>query len=174
MGDWATVTVDELHVRAGAGEEQASTQSLVRGAVLTVADGPQVVDGANWYRVASLGGAAGWVSSGWIADPYLETILNDPVLIRCGEVANPVFDMVDGAPVPREVAASRRLRRPEQQARRESTLAAIELARGIRAEVCVTAQVGADGLPVLRSEPTGHGLWPRGGRWAGLLAAASG
>ena len=35
------------------------------------------------------------MSSGWIRDPFLETILNDPTLIRCGEVANPVFDMVD-------------------------------------------------------------------------------
>ena len=152
MGDWATVTVDELQVRAGAGENQASTYRLVRGAVMTVSEGPQVVNGANWYRIASLGGVTGWVTSGWVADPYLETILNDPVLIRCGEVANPVFDMVDGAPVAREVVRVGDFAVPSNKLD-VTTLAAIELARGIRAEVCVTAQVGSDGLPVLRSEP---------------------
>ena len=152
VGDWATVTVNELHVRAGAGAHQASTYRLIRGAVLTVAEGPQVVDGGNWYRVASLGGATGWVSSGWIRDPFLETILNDPTLIRCGEVANPVFDMVDGVPQAREVLRIGDFAMPANKLD-EITLASIELARGIRAEVCVTAQVGSDGLPFLRSEP---------------------
>jgi len=152
VGDWATVTAAELEVRAGAGEDQDSTYTLVRGAVLTVAEGPQTVDGANWYRVASLGGASGWVPSGWIANPSLETILNDPVLIRCGEVADPVFDIVDGAPVPREVLRVGDFAVPSNKLNTE-TLATIELARGIRAEVCVTAQVGANGLPTLSSEP---------------------
>jgi hypothetical protein len=152
MGDWATVTVGELQVRAGAGANEASTYRLVRGAVMTVSEGPQVVNGANWYRIASLGGVTGWVTSGWVADPYLETILNDPVLIRCGEVANPVFDMVDGAPVAREVVRVGDFAVPSNKLD-VSTLAAIELARGIRAEVCVTAQVGSNGLPALRSEP---------------------
>lgn len=152
IGDWATVTVDELQVHAGAGEDQASTYRLVDGAVMTVAEGPQVVNGGNWYRIASLGGVTGWVTSGWVADPYLETILNDPVLIRCGEVANPVFDMVEGVPVPREVVRVGDFAVPSGKLD-ETTLAAIELARGIRAEVCVTARVGSDGLPVLRSEP---------------------
>jgi hypothetical protein len=152
VGDWATVTVAELDVRAGAGEKQASNYRLIRGSVLTVAEGPQVVNGGNWYRVASLGGATGWVTSGWVADPYLETILNDPVLIRCGEVANPVFDMVNGVPEPREVLRVGDFAVPAHKLH-ESALAAIELARGIRAEVCVTAQVGSDGLPLLRSEP---------------------
>ena len=40
VGDWATVTVDELHVRAAAGAQQASSYELIRGAVLTVAEGP--------------------------------------------------------------------------------------------------------------------------------------
>jgi hypothetical protein len=152
IGDWATVTVGELQVRAGAGENEASTYRLVRGAVMTVAEGPQVVNGATWYRIASLGGVTGWVTSGWVADPYLKTILNDPVLIRCGEVAKPVFDMVDGAPVAREVVRVGNFAVPSNKLD-ATTLAAIELARGIRAEVCVTAQVGSDGLPVLRSEP---------------------
>jgi hypothetical protein len=152
VGDWATVTVDELQIRAGAGDTQDSTYTLIRGAVLTVAEGPQTVDGVNWYRVASLGGAAGWVPSGWIANPSLETILNDPVLIRCGEVANPVFDIVDGAPVPREVLRVGDFAVPSNKLN-TVTLATIELARGIRAEVCVTAQVGANGLPILSSEP---------------------
>jgi hypothetical protein len=152
VGDWATVTAGELEVHAGAGDDQASTYTLVRGAVLTVAEGPRAVDGANWYRVASLGGAAGWVPSGWIANPSLETILNDPVLIRCGEVANPVFDIVDGTPVPREVVRVGDFAVPSNKLN-TATLATIELARGIRAEVCMTAQVGADGLPTLSSEP---------------------
>jgi hypothetical protein len=152
IGDWATVMVDELQVRPGAGENEAITYRLVRGAVVTVAEGPQVVNGGNWYRIASLGGVTGWVTSGWVADPYLETILNDPVLIRCGEVANPVFDMVNGAPVAREVLRVGNFAVPSNKLD-VATLATIELARGVRAEVCVTAQVGSDGLPVLRSEP---------------------
>ena len=152
IGDWATVTVDELKVRAQAGADQDSTYTLVRGAVLTVAEGPQAVGGENWYRVASLGGAAGWVSSGFVANPYLETILNDPVLIRCGEVADPVFDVVDGVPEAREVVRIGDFAVPSNKLELP-TLATIELARGIRAEVCVTAQVGADGLPTLSSEP---------------------
>ena len=173
VGDWATVTADELKVRAGAGEDQDSTYTLIRGAVLTVAEGPQAVDGANWYRVASLGGAAGWVSSGWIANPSLETILNDPVLIRCGEVANPVFDIVDGAPVPREVAAGRRLRRPEQQAQHghpgRHRAGPGDPRRGLR-HGAGRRQRPSDSQ--LRA--AGHGVWPRGGRWAGVLAAARG
>ena len=152
IGDWATVTVDELKVRAQAGANQDSTYTLIRGAVLTVAEGPQTAGGENWYRVASLGGAAGWVSSGFVANPYLETILNDPVLIRCGEVAGPVFDVVDGVPEAREVVRIGDFAVPSDKLDR-ATLATIELARGIRAEVCVTAQVGADGLPTLSSEP---------------------
>jgi hypothetical protein len=168
VGDWATVTVDELHVRAAAGDNQESRYQLVRGAVLTVAEGPQAVNGGNWYRVASLGGAAGWVSSGWVADPYLETILNDPVLIRCGEVANPVFDMGSGGPVPRDVLRVGDFAVPSNKLD-ETTLATIELARGIGAEVCVTAQVGSDGLPFLRSEPNatacGHAVADGGAFW---------
>ena len=152
VGDWATVTVDELEVRTAAGDDQASRYSLIRGAVVTVAEGPVAADSGTWYRVASLGGAAGWVSSGWIANPYLETILNDPVLIRCGEVAKPVFDMVDGAPVPREVLRVGDFAVPSNKLD-VATLATIEIARGVGAEVCVTAQVASDGLPFLRSEP---------------------
>ena len=152
VGDWATVTADELHVRAAAGQNQDSRYRLIRGAVVTVAEGPVAANGGNWYRVASLGGAAGWVSSGWIADPYLDTILNDPVLIRCGEVANPVFELVDGAPQAREVLRVGDFAVPANKLD-VVTLATIELARGTGTEVCVTAQVGSDGLPLLRSEP---------------------
>ena len=152
VGDWATVTVNELKVRPQAGHGQDLIYTLIRGAVLTVAEGPQPVAGENWYRVASLGGAAGWVSSGFVANPYLETILNDPVLIRCGEVASPVFDMVDGVPKPREVLRVGDFAVPTSKLD-VITLASIELARGTRSEVCVTAQVASNGLPVLRSEP---------------------
>jgi hypothetical protein len=153
VGDWATVTVDELPVRAAAGDDQDSVYTLVHGAVMTVAEGPRVVNGGNWYRIASLGGATGWVSSGFAAEPFLDTILNDPVLIRCGEVANPVFNVVDGLPVAREVLRVGNFAVPANKLD-ESILATIELARGIGAEVCLTAQVGSDGLPFLRSEPT--------------------
>ena len=152
VGDWATVTADELHVRAGVGGDQESRYQLIRGSVVTVAEGPQPADHANWYRIASLGGATGWVSSGWIAEPYLETILNDPVLIRCGEVADPVFDLVDGAPQAREVLRIGDFAVPSSKLD-EMTLATMELARGVRAETCVTAQVGSDGLPTLIAEP---------------------
>jgi hypothetical protein len=152
VGDWATVTTDELNVRAAAGENQDSRYTLVRGSVLTVAEGPASAGGQNWYRIASLGGATGWVSSGWVADPYLDTILNDPVLIRCGEVANPVFEIEGGSPVAREVLRIGDFAVPSNKLG-ETTLATIELARGIGAEVCVTAQIGSDGLPVLSSEP---------------------
>ena len=153
VGDWATVTVDELDVHTAPGEDQESLYSLVRGAVMTVAEGPRVANGANWYRIASLGGAAGWVSSGFASEPRLDTILNDPVLIRCGDVANPVFDMVDGVPVARDVLRIGDFAVPANKLN-ERILATIELARGVGAEVCVTAQVGSNGLPFLRSEPS--------------------
>ena len=51
--DWATVTVDELEVHASAGEDQPSNYTLIGGAVVTVAEGPQAVNGQNWYRIAS-------------------------------------------------------------------------------------------------------------------------
>ena len=167
------MTVDELKVRAGAGDGQDSTYTLIRGAVLTVAEGPQTVDGENWYRVASLGGAAGWVSSGFVANPYLETILNDPVLIRCGEVANPVFDMVDGVPVPREVLRVGDFAVPSNKL--DTGHAGHHRARPGHPRRGLRDRAGRRGRP---SDPplgaAGHGLWPRGRRWAGLLAAARG
>ena len=60
--------------------------------------------------------------------------------------------MVDGVPEAREVVRVGDFAVPSNKLD-TATLATIELARGIRAEVCVTAQVGSNGLPTLSSEP---------------------
>jgi hypothetical protein len=152
IGDWAKVTAAELHVRAAAGEAAASQYTLVRGAVVRVADGPQVVGGGNWYRVSSLGGATGWVSSGWSVEPFLETLVSDPTLIRCGEVVNPVFDVAEGKVVPREVLRIGDLALPSDRLS-EAALGVIELVRGVGNDACITAQLASDGNPFLTSEP---------------------
>ena len=88
VGAWATVAVDELNVRSAAGTDATSNYILVKGAVVQVAEGPTVVEDLNWYRVASLGGAVGWVTSGWVAEPFMTTLVEDPTLIRCGDVGS--------------------------------------------------------------------------------------
>ena len=105
VGAWATVAVDELSVRSAAGTDAASNYILVKGAVVQVAEGPTVVADLNWYRVASLGGAVGWVTSGWVEEPFLTTLVEDPTLIRCGEVGRAVFDVVNGEPTPHDPIA---------------------------------------------------------------------
>jgi hypothetical protein len=151
VGDWATVTVDELDVRAGAGEDQESRSSLIRGAVLIVAEGPQVADGLNWYRVTSLGGAAGWAASGWEEEPYLETIASDPTLAECGQVRRPVFDTTTGAALANDVLRIGAFAVPTS-AFSDPSLAAIELYRGMGQEVCFTARSGPDGQPDLSAD----------------------
>jgi hypothetical protein len=150
-GGWATVTVGELNVRSGSGSDQPSVYRLVRGAVVHVVEGPTAIDGANWYRVASLGGATGWASSGWISEPYLETLVDDPTLIRCGEVMGPVFDVVDGAPSANDPLHIGSLALPAA-AFNALSLGAIELMRGMGQEVCFSALLGTDGVPVVRTE----------------------
>lgn len=151
VGGWATVTVGELNVRSAAGEDARSVYRLVEGAVVNVADGPTAVAGANWYRVASLGGASGWVSSGWVAEPYLATLVDDPTLIRCAKVGRAVFDIVDGTPAPRDPLRIGDLAVPAA-AFDDVSLGAIELMRGMGQEVCFSAQAGSDGLPNIRTE----------------------
>jgi hypothetical protein len=148
---WATVTVGELNVRRSAGPDEASVYRLVEGAVVNVAEGPTGIDGANWYRVASLGGAAGWVSSGWIAEPYLETLVDDPTLIRCGKVMRPVFEVVDGSPRPNDPLQIGGLALPVA-AFNDVSLGVIELLRGMDQEACFSAEVGTAGVPVVRTE----------------------
>jgi hypothetical protein len=146
VGGWATVTVDELNVRRDAGPDEASVYRLVEGAVVHVADGPTVIGGGNWYRVASLGGATGWASSGWEADPYLETVTGDPTLSECGQVRRAVFDVVGGSATPHDPLRVGDYALPAA-AFQDASLGAIELVRGMGDEMCFTARLGADGLP---------------------------
>ena len=151
VGAWATVAVDELNVRATAGTDSTSNYLLVRGAVMHVAEGPVVVADLNWYRIASLGGATGWVTSGWVAEPFMTTLVEDPTLIRCGDVGEPVFDVVDGVPTPHDPIAIGNLALPAA-AFSEEALGAIELLRGVGVEACFSAQIGSDGLPAIAAQ----------------------
>ena len=151
VGGWATVTVGELNVRSNAGADNESRYRLVEGAVVHIAEGPTVIDGGNWYRIASLGGAAGWASAGWVAEPFLQTIVDDPTLIRCGPVQREVFAMEGGRPVPRDPLRIDDLAVPAAAFDAES-LGVLELIRGMQREACFSAQVGGNGLPVIRAE----------------------
>jgi len=146
---WATVTTDDLAIFAAPGESAA--YHLVRGAVVAVGEGPTTLDGVNWYRVTSLGGATGWASSGSKDDPYLETVARDPTLQACGQVRRAVFDIADGGPVANEVFRVGDFALPAG-ALDDITLAAAELARGMGDEICVTARLDASGMPVLSTE----------------------
>lgn len=148
---WATVTVAELNVRSAADLQASSRYRLVRGAVVHVAEGPVGADGLSWYRVASLGGALGWAASGPAAEPFLTTLVDDPTLIRCGEVKRPVFDVADGAPVAHDPIAVGDMALPVS-AFSELELGAIELLRGIGGEACFTAQLGSNGTPTVQSQ----------------------
>jgi hypothetical protein len=151
LGGWATVTVGELNVRRNAGEDNESLYRLVEGAVVHVAEGPSVIGGGNWYRVASLGGAAGWASAGWVADPFLQTLVDDPTLIRCGEVQREVFAIEGGRPEPRDPLRIDDLAVPAAAFDADS-LAVLELIRGMQREACFSAEVGGNGVPVIRAE----------------------
>jgi hypothetical protein len=151
VGGWATVTVGELNVRSNAGADNESRYRLVEGAVVHVAEGPTTIDGGNWYRIASLGGAAGWVSAGWVAEPFLTTLVDDPTLIRCGPVQREVFAIEGGRPEPRDPLRIDDLAVPAA-AFDEESLAVLELIRGMQREACFSAVVGGNGLPVIRAE----------------------
>lgn len=142
------VAVDELNVRSAAGADATSNYLLVRGAVVRVAEGPTVVADLNWYRIASLGGATGWVTSGWVAEPFMTTLVEDPTLIRCGDVKGPVFDVVNGVPTPHDPITIGDLALPAA-AFSDLSLGAIELLRGVGGEACFSAQVGSDGEPMI-------------------------
>lgn len=150
-GGWATVTVDELQMFPSAGSQESSTYQLVRGAVVSVAEGPTTVAGESWYRIASLGGAAGWASSGFEDDPSLETIARDPTIRECGQVRRAVFDVVNGAAVATEVLRVGDYALPAG-AFDDVTLAAAELVRGMGQEVCFSARLGSNGMPELSTE----------------------
>jgi hypothetical protein len=146
VGGWATITVGELQVRRAAGQDAESVYRLVRGAIVNVAEGPTVVAGGNWYRVASLGGATGWVASGWEANPYLATIAADPRLSECGQVRRAVFDVATGSVQPNDPLRIGDFALPAAGFQ-DASLGAIELLRGTGQEVCFTARPGSNGLP---------------------------
>jgi hypothetical protein len=151
VGGWATVTVEELNVRRDAGPDAASVYRLVDGAVVHVTDGPTVINGGYWYRVASLGGAIGWAASGWEVEPYLETVSGDPTLSECGQVRRAVFDVVGGSATPHDPLRVGDFALPAA-AFGNLSLAAMELVRGMGDEMCFTARIGADGLPEMSTE----------------------
>jgi hypothetical protein len=145
------VTVGELNVRNAAGTDHDSRYLLVEGAVVHVSEGAVSVEGGNWYRVASLGGAAGWVSSGWGQEPFLAMLVDDPTLIRCGEITRPVFEIVDGSPRPADPLHIGSLALPAA-AFSDQSLGILELMRGMEQEACFSAVVGAGGSPIVRTE----------------------
>lgn len=150
---WAMVAVGELNVRAEPDGSSTSNYALVRGAVVHVAEGPVAAQGLSWYRIASLGGAVGWAASGWVAEPFMTTLVEDPTLIRCGELERPVFDVVDGAVVAHDPLALGGLALPVA-AFSDATLGAMELMRGVGGEACFSAQVDAAGAPMLHANIT--------------------
>ena len=68
------------------------------------------------------------LGSGWEVEPFLTTLVEDPTLIRCGEVARPVFDVVNGAPIPHDPIRIGELALPAAGFS-DLSLAAIESAR---------------------------------------------
>lgn len=151
VGTWATVAADELNVRSTADVNAASNYALVRGAVVHVAEGPAIAGGLNWYRIASLGGAVGWAATGWIAEPFMTTLVEDTVLFRCGEIKRPVFDIVDGAPVPHDPLEIGDLALPAA-AFSDFSLGTMELLRGVGQEACFSAEVDATGTPTISAQ----------------------
>jgi hypothetical protein len=151
VGTWATVSAAELNVRSAADANAASNYLLVQGAVVHVAEGPTSSGGLNWYRIASLGGAVGWVASGWEADPFLTTLVDDSNLIRCGEIERSVFDIVNGAPVPHDPLTVGDLALPVA-AFSDFSLGTMELLRGVGQEACFSAQVDAAGTPTISAQ----------------------
>ena len=161
MGAWAAVAVDELNVRGEPGADAVSNYRLVRGAVVHVAEGPANVAGLNWYRIASLGGAAGWVASGLVAEPFL-TILPpesgqevEGALARCGRIVSAVFDFINGVPTPHDPIILGDLALPAA-AFSDVALGAMELLRGVGGTACFTAQVGPAGVPAVDARLTAN------------------
>jgi Bacterial SH3 domain len=151
VGGWATVAVDELNVRSGAGEDEPSSYTLVRQSVVNVLEGPTAVDGRNWYRVASLGGAVGWASSGGEEDPFLETVAEDGRINECGQVRRPVFDGATGTVVAVDPLRIGQFALPVAGFD-DLALATMELSRGMGHEVCFSARLGPNGMPELSTQ----------------------
>ncbi len=67
----AVVLVDGLRVRATAATG-AAVGSLASGDIVVISQGPQSVDGQDWYEVSATNELHGWVSAGPSAGPFLE------------------------------------------------------------------------------------------------------
>jgi spore germination protein YaaH len=79
VGGFATVMVDALNVRAGAGTGFATQATLTRGSRVFLAGGPIISGGMNWYQVyhgftewpPADYPRVGWAAAGPAGDPYL-------------------------------------------------------------------------------------------------------
>lgn len=151
VAGWATVALDEIEIRDAPDGSETPVYRLVRGAIVHVAEGPAAVDGENWYRVVSLGGATGWASSGPEAAPALETIARDPTINECGQVRRAVFTVESGVATPNEVLRVGDFALPAS-AFHDATLGGAELLRGMGDQMCFTARLGSDGRPELSTE----------------------
>lgn len=70
-GSVVQVVADELRIRPQPGTAGEATDSLERGAVVRIEEGPTDADGYAWYRVVGLDGEAGWVAAGDASDAWL-------------------------------------------------------------------------------------------------------
>lgn len=150
VGGWATVTTDQLDVRREPGQDAESLYLLVNGGIVHVDEGPTDVEGANWYRVTSLGGASGWASSGLETGPEIEMLTTDPQLNECGQVRGPVFD-TSGPLTANDPLRIGSFALPVA-AFDDRALAGMELIRGMGDEACFTARMLADGTAELSTE----------------------
>jgi hypothetical protein len=91
-GGWSIVAEENLNVRDAPGLEASLWTQLDTGWVAYVIGGPTFADGWNWYEVALLGGGRGWVAAGPESDPFLTTLVAEPVLVHCGTIDAPEPD----------------------------------------------------------------------------------
>jgi hypothetical protein len=150
VGGWATVAADQLSVRQEPGPESQSANELMNGAIVHVDEGPTEIEGANWYRVTSLGGASGWASSGLESEPEVEMLTSDPQLNECGQVRGPVFN-TSGPLAPNDPLRIGAFTLPAA-AFDDRALAGMELIRGMGDEACFTARMLTDGTAELSTE----------------------
>lgn len=148
-GGWARVAVTELNVRTEPGLSSESKYRLVQGAVvLLLEETAEPSDGYLWYRIRSVGGAAGWAASGPEANPFLEMLSDRDQVAHCGEVASGVLTVADGAIQASDVIRVGELALPGEGFTAE-VLAGLELIAASDQEACVTIETGAEDIPRL-------------------------